>query len=70
MTPLRQFKGAPKEVIRRAETKQFVSETILIARIFDDPDSHGIAISTWYTCFLSPAVSILPIARILPNWAS
>lgn len=26
MTPLRQFKGVPAEVIRKAEGKQFVSE--------------------------------------------
>ena len=25
MTPLRQFKGVPKDVIRKAESKQFVS---------------------------------------------
>jgi hypothetical protein len=27
MTPLRQFKGVPSEVIRKAEGKQFVSYT-------------------------------------------
>ena len=27
MTPLRQFKGVPAEVIRKAEGKQFVSNT-------------------------------------------
>lgn len=27
MTPLRQFKGVPSEVIRKAEGKQFVSQS-------------------------------------------
>ena len=28
MTPLRQFKGVPQEVIRKAEGKQFVSKPL------------------------------------------
>ena len=31
MTPLRQFKGVPPEIIRKAEGKQFVSSRQLIA---------------------------------------
>jgi hypothetical protein len=27
MTPLRQFKGVPKDVVRKAEGKQFVSHS-------------------------------------------
>ena len=29
MTPLRQFKGVPAEVIRKAEGKQFVSDGLV-----------------------------------------
>lgn len=30
MTPLRQFKGVPQDVVRKAEGKQFVSQPILV----------------------------------------
>ena len=30
MTPLRQFKGVPADIIRKAEGKQFVSDTHLV----------------------------------------
>lgn len=30
MTPLRQFKGVPQDVVRKAEGKQFVSHRILV----------------------------------------
>lgn len=30
MTPLRQFKGVPSEIIRKAEGKQFVSDQFLV----------------------------------------
>ena len=30
MTPLRQFKGVPKDIIRKAEAKQFVSAKLFI----------------------------------------
>jgi hypothetical protein len=33
MTPLQQFKGAPAEVIRKAEEKQFVSDDLLCMNI-------------------------------------
>ena len=29
MTPLRQFKGVPPDIVRRAEAKQFVSPLLL-----------------------------------------
>ena len=51
MTPLRQFKGVPTEVIRKAEGKQFVSDicppiiSLLTMPIFH---SLGIVISIWY----------------------
>jgi len=35
MTPLRQFKGVPPDIIRRAEAKQFVSTSTA-------PDPHPI----------------------------
>lgn len=38
MTPLRQFKGVPPDIIRRAEAKQFVSFSIL-------PDLHLLTFS-------------------------
>lgn len=51
MTPLRQFRGVPADVIRKAEGKQFVSP---LRCLFLDLkltataiSSHGIDTSTW-----------------------
>ena len=50
MTPLRQFKGVPQEVIRKAEGKQFVRlPTKVLPRDTDTsvrPSSPGTDIST------------------------
>jgi hypothetical protein len=51
MTPLRQFKGVPTEVIGKAEGKRFVSDicppvvSLLIIPVFH---SLGIVTSIWY----------------------
>jgi hypothetical protein len=51
MTPLRQFKGVPPEIIRKAEGKQFVSPRRLVTR---DPRTYscfsslGTDTLTWY----------------------
>lgn len=49
MTPLRQFKGVPPDIIRRAEAKQFVSSPTLPDPHFVDALclSRGIVISIW-----------------------
>jgi hypothetical protein len=41
MTPLRQFKGVPQEVIRKAEAKQFVSASSTVAIYADESRSRG-----------------------------
>jgi len=48
MTPLRQFKGLPTEVIRKAEGKQFVGVVALycVSLLIVMFDSPGTAIST------------------------
>ena len=65
MTPLRQFKGVPAEVIRKAEGKQFVSNTcppivsLLTMAVFH---SLGIVTLIWYafsTSFLSALLKVL-----------
>lgn len=50
MTPLRQFKGVPADIIRKAEGKQFVSSTCLVTFQFADVYcfSLGIGILTWF----------------------
>jgi len=49
MTPLRQFKGVPTDVIRKAEGKQFVSIGVfyvfLVLKVVYPCFSPGIAIS-------------------------
>jgi hypothetical protein len=51
MTPLRQFKGVPPEIIRKAEGKQFVSSRQLISwdtRTHACFSSLGTGTLTWY----------------------
>ena len=65
MTPLRQFKGVPAEVIRKAEGKQFVSNTCLpIVSLLTVAVFHSLGIVTliWYafsTSFLSALLKVL-----------
>jgi hypothetical protein len=48
MTPLRQFRGVPGDVLRRAEAKQFVSESIYAKHaIIDINHSHGTVTLIW-----------------------
>ena len=49
MTPLRQFKGVPAEIIRKAEAKQFVSQymnKLSVVHALIVPYSLGTATST------------------------
>ena len=50
MTPLRQFKGVPAEIIRKAEAKQFVSQymdKLSFVHVLIVPYSPGTATLTW-----------------------
>jgi len=64
MTPLHQYKGVPAEVIRKAEGKQFVSDTcsptvsLLIMPVFH---SLGIATSIWYALSTSFLAALLKV---------
>lgn len=48
MTPLRQFKGIPRDIVRKAESKQFVRALPIECEMLSDihPYSHGTATST------------------------
>jgi len=65
MTPLRQYKGVPSEVIRKAEGKQFVSDICPpIVLLLTTPMFHslGIVTSIWYalpTSFLAVLLKVL-----------
>jgi len=64
MTPLRQFKGVPAGVIRKAEGKQFVSDrcppivSLLTMTVFH---SLGIITSIWYALSTSFPVKLLKV---------
>ena len=56
MTPLRQFKGVPAEIIRKAEGKQFVrSGCHLDGHLLISCRSPGIATLIWYV-FISTVI--------------
>jgi len=65
MTPLRQYKGVPSEVIRKAEGKQFVNDICPpIVSLLTTPIFHSLAIVTsiWYalsTSFLAALLKVL-----------
>ena len=64
MAPLRQFKGVPAEVIRKAEGKQFVSDTRSpIVSLLTMPVFHslGIVTSIWYTLSTSFRAALLKV---------
>ena len=46
MTPLRQFKGVPADVVRKAEGKQFVSHLSYLLFVFLINPFHSLGIAT------------------------
>jgi hypothetical protein len=62
MTPLRQYKGVPAEVIRKAEGKQFVSDICPhIVSLLTMPVFHSLGIVTliWYALLTSSVLAAL-----------
>jgi hypothetical protein len=66
MTPLRQFKGVPQEVVRKAEGKQFVSRYGILIFIFANFDI--LSLGTVILISARPRSGSLSAYQMLGGW--